>query len=76
MRTVTADHDRRIQIPEIRPNQQFIYDSNSAGIITLTPVSNNAEERFPPGSLTPYVTEESNNDMLQILRGCSIAGPE
>lgn len=76
MKTVTADQERRVQIPEIRPNQEFIYHSSSAGVITLTPIRETAEERFPPGSLTAHATEEGDKELLQILKGCSLAGPE
>jgi hypothetical protein len=76
MKTVTADQESRVRIPEILPNQEFIYDSSSTGVITLVPISCKTEERFPPGSLRQYVTEEDNKEMLAIFKGCSIAGPE
>ena len=76
MKTVTADQECRIHIPDIRPNQKFVYDATHGGVVTLTPINAAAQERFPPGSLTSYITEESDEEMLAVLKGCSIAGPE
>lgn len=67
MKTVTADQESRIKIPHVRPNEEFTYDASSSGVITLTPVKENTEVRFPPGSLTSYITEDNDQEMLQIL---------
>ena len=37
MQTVTADDQKRVQIPDAKPGQLFAYET-SAGVITLTPV--------------------------------------
>jgi hypothetical protein len=43
-------------------------------LLRIVPVDDG--ERFPPGSLNKYVTAESDREMLDLLKGCSLALPE
>ncbi len=76
MKTVKADHSKRVLIPDAKPGQVFSYESNGFGTITLKSVRRAVKERFPPGSLKKYVTAESDKEMLELLKGCSLEAPE
>jgi hypothetical protein len=76
VKTIAADDQKRVQIPDASPHQLFVYESHSDGVITLTPLQHEGEEVFPPGSLKKYVTPEGDQEMLQILKGCSLEVPE
>ena len=76
MKTLTVDDQKRITIPDAKPRQVFTYENNGDGTITLTPVNTERKERFPRGSLKKYITPESNKEMLEFLKGCSLEVPE
>jgi hypothetical protein len=75
MKTLTVDDKKRIRIPDAKPRQLFAYQNNGDGTITLTELKE-AKEPFPPGSLKKYVTRESNRELLEIFKGCSLEVPE
>ena len=72
MKMLTVDANKRVRIPDAKPKQVFAYENNGNGSLTLTLVKAARKERFPPGSLKKYITDESNKEMLQILKGCSL----
>lgn len=76
MKTVKVDSSRRVRIADAKPRQVFAYENNGQGTITLTIVKGGRKEPFPPGSLKKYVTRESDEEMLNLLKGCSLASPE
>jgi hypothetical protein len=76
VKTVKVDGSKRVRIPDAKPRQVFAYENNGHGTITLTLVKGSRTERFPPGSLKKYVTPESDQEMLELLKGCSLALPE
>ena len=75
MKTLTADNQQRVQLPDAKPNQVFSYVLNSDGSLTLTPVGAIAQEPFPPGSLLEYMTPERDSDEAALFAGC-VQGPE
>ena len=76
MKKLKVDSSRRVRIPDAKPQQVFAYENNGHGTITLTLVKARHKERFPLGSLKKYVTPESDEEMLGLLKGCSLARPE
>ena len=76
MTTVVADDKKRVRIPSAKPGQVFALDTASDGALTLTPIKTEHKEAFPPGSLKKYVTAENDRELLQILKGCTLEGPE
>ncbi len=76
MKTLKVDERKRIRIPDAKPEQVFAYENNGDGTITLTLVKASRKERFPPGSLKKYVTPESDKEMLDLLKGCSLEIPQ
>ena len=76
MKTLTVDDQKRIRIPDAKPRQVFAYENHGDGTLTLTLVKAEQRERFPRGSLKKYVTPQSNKEMLEILKGCSLEAPE
>jgi hypothetical protein len=76
VKTLKVDGSKRVRIPDAKPRQLFAYENNGHGTITLTLVKRTKKERFPPGSLKKYVTAESDKEMLELLKGCSLALPE
>ena len=72
MKTLTADDQKRVQIPDAKPQQVFTYEANADGSILLTPVHNDQAERFPRGSVLKYLTPERDQEQLAILKGCSL----
>ncbi len=76
MKTLIADPSKRVRINHARPGQVFACTENADGSILLMPIEAEAKEAFPPGSLKQYVTEESNKEMLQLLKGCTLEVPE
>ena len=76
MKTLKVDERKRIRIPDAKPEQVFAYENNGDGTITLTLVKATRKERFPPGSLKKYVTAESDKEMLELLKGCSLEIPQ
>jgi len=76
MKTVTVDDKKRIRIPDAKPQQVFAYEHIGDGSIKLTLIKPKIKEPFPPGSLKRYVTPEANEELLQILKGCSLEAPE
>ena len=65
-----------MRIPDAKPRQVFAYENNGQGTITLRLVRAKLKERFPPGSLKKYITAQSDKEMLELLKGCSLALPE
>jgi hypothetical protein len=76
VKTLKVDAAKRVRIPDAKPQQVFAYENNGQGTIILTLVQRGRTERFPPGSLKKYVTPESDQEMLSLLKGCSLALPE
>ena len=76
MKTLTVDDQKRVRIPDAKPKQVFSYQNNGDGTRTLTEVTAQTKERFPRGSLKKYVTAESNKELLEIFKGCSLEVPE
>lgn len=76
MKTLTVDGSKRVRIPDARPKQVFAYENTGHGTIILTLVKATRKERFPRGSLKKYVTPESDKEMLELLKGCSLEVPE
>ena len=76
MKTLKVDDQKRVRIPDARPRQVFAYENHGDGTLTLTLVKADRRERFPRGSLKKYVTRQSNKEMLDILKGCSLEVPE
>ena len=72
MKTLTADEQQRVRIPDAKPQQVFAYENHEDGTILLKPVEAQGSEPFPPGSLKQYVTEERNKELLEIFKGCSL----
>jgi hypothetical protein len=75
MKTLTVDAQKRIRIPDARPKDVYAYETAPDGTIRLIPVKAEAEERFPRGSLTRYLTRERDKEQLAILNGC-VQSPE
>jgi hypothetical protein len=75
MKTLTVDAQKRIRIPDARPKDVYAYETGADGTIRLIPVKAEAEERFPHGSLTKYLTRERDKEQLAILNGC-VQSPE
>lgn len=71
MKTVLADDQKRVRIPDAKPRQVFAYENHGDGRFTLTLVDAEMRESFPPGSLKKYVTRQSDREMLALLQGCS-----
>ena len=76
MKTIKADAYQRVRLPDIKPGQVMAYAEGADGCITLTPVKAEGQERFPPGSLKRFVTKESNRELLEMLKGCTLEVPE
>jgi hypothetical protein len=76
VKTLTVDDQKRIRIPDAKPRQVFAYENRGDGTLTLTLLEAPAKERFPRGSLKKYITADSNKEMLQVLKGCSLEVPE
>ena len=73
VKTLTVDDHQRIQIPDAKPRQVFIYENHGDGHVTLTLVT--AAEPFPKGSLRQYLTEESNEELSALARCSSLQLP-
>lgn len=72
MQTLKADNRQRVRLPDTKPGQVYVYESNPDGSITLVPVIEvQRKERFPPGSLLKYFTPEKDAEELALLRGCT-----
>ena len=74
VKTLTVDDHQRIQIPDAKPRQVFIYENHGDGHATLTLLT--AAEPFPKGSLRQYLTEESNEELSALARCSSLQLPE
>lgn len=74
MKTLTADDCQRIRLPDAGPQSVFAYEEDSSGVIRLTLVRAEAEESFPGGSLSKYLTPKRGHEQLAILKGC-VQGP-
>ena len=74
MKTLTADAHQRVRIPTAKPRQVFAFDTDTDGVITLTPLKE-PKEPFPPGSLDKYFTAERDREEALIFSGC-VKGPE
>jgi len=61
-------------LPDVKPRSKFAYEQDADGTIRLAPVTVEAKEPFPPGSLAKFFTPERNKDELAILSGC-VQGP-
>ena len=75
MKTLTADDQKRVRIPDAKPRQVFACENHGDGRFTLTLVKAQVQERFPPGRLKKYVTPQSDKEMLALLKGCSLQVP-
>jgi len=75
MKTLTVDANKRVRIPDAKPKQIFAYETNSDGMVTLTPVKADRKRRFTRGSLLKYMTPERDREQLAILNGC-VQAPE
>jgi hypothetical protein len=75
MKTLTADTQQRVQLPDAKPNQVFSYVVNSDGSLTLIPVGALRQEPFPPGSLLEYMTPDKDAEETALFSGC-VQGPE
>ncbi|MCO5050951.1 MAG: hypothetical protein M9920_01430 [Verrucomicrobiae bacterium] len=67
MKTLTVDDYQRVRLPLARPRSKFAYEEAADGRITLTPVKTAAEEPFPPGSLTQFLTAARDQEQLDRL---------
>lgn len=76
MKTLTVDDYNRVRLPDVKPRQKFAYENQGGGRITLTIVKAEAEEPFPRGSLSKYLTPERNKELLTLLKGSSLEVPE
>lgn len=65
--TLIVDQKKRVRIPDAKPSQVFSYEPDSNGTIHLIPVKAVAEEPFPRGSLTKYLTPERDKEQLARL---------
>lgn len=64
MKTLTVDANKRVRIPDAKPSQVYSYEPDSNGTIHLIPVKAHAEDAFPRGSLTKYLTPERDKEQL------------
>jgi hypothetical protein len=76
MKTLTVDARKRVRLPHAEPRQVFAYENHGDGRVTLTLIKPEAKEPFPRGSLKKYVTRQSDQEMLELLKGCSFETPE
>ena len=76
MKTLTVDDYNRVRLPDVKPRQKFAYENQGGGRIILTVVKAEAEEPFPRGSLSKYITPERNKELLTLLKGSSLEVPE
>jgi hypothetical protein len=72
VKTLMVDDQQRVVIPDAKPRQVFAYERQENGRILLTLVAEEQPEAFPPGSLAQYVTAETDAEMLELLKGCSL----
>lgn len=75
VKTLTADDQKRIRIPDAKPRQVFAYENQDDGTILLIPVKAVQAEAFPRGSLLKYMTPKRDKEVAAILSGC-VQGPE
>ena len=75
MKTITADDQKRVQLPDAFPHQVFAYENHGDGTITLTAVKQVAPQPFPKGSLAGFLTPERDQEQLAFLQGCSLQLP-
>lgn len=75
MQTVKADSNKRVRIPDAKPQQVFAYANNGDGSFTLTVVKAGRKPAFPRGSLLKYFTPKKNQEELERLPGCSLEVP-
>jgi hypothetical protein len=76
VKTIIADAQQRVTLPDVLPNQVLLYE-NINGHITLTPVETKSQqETFPEGTLAQYVTKERNDELLTLVNGCTFEKPE
>jgi hypothetical protein len=76
VKTLKVDDHKRIRIPDAKPRSVYSYFNNGDGTLTLTLVKAEVQEPFPIGSLKKYVTPESDRELLQIFKGCSLKIPD
>jgi len=74
VKTLTVDDHKRIRIPDAKPRSVYAYTNHGDGTLTLTLVTAEPKEAFPPGSLLRYLTPERDEEQLAILTGC-VPGP-
>jgi len=70
VKTLIVDDKKRIRLPDAKPKQVFSYANNGDGSITLTAVTEDRAEPFPPGSLLKYFTPEKDAEELALISGC------
>jgi hypothetical protein len=75
VKTLTADDYHRVRLPDVKARAKFAYQKNG-NTITLTEVTVEAKEAFPPGSLKKFITPERNKELLQLVKGCTLEVPE
>lgn len=72
MKTLKADEQKRVRIPDAKPRQVFTYDNRGNGTFVLTLVRAQPKEAFPRGSLAKYFTAAKNRAELALLDGCTL----
>ncbi|HEY3761052.1 MAG TPA: hypothetical protein VGN23_04835 [Verrucomicrobiae bacterium] len=76
MKTLTVDAHKRIRLPDAKPKQIFAYENQGNGRLILTVVRAEAQEPFPPGSLSKYLTPKFNREIEVLAKGSSLELPE
>ena len=59
--------NKRLRIPDAKPQQVFAWANNGDGSFTLTVVKAERKEAFPRGSLLKYLTPARDKEQLGIL---------
>jgi hypothetical protein len=59
VQTLTADDQKRIQIPDAEPGQKFTYEQAANGAIVLTPINGLRPERPCDPHLYDHYPEEA-----------------
>ena len=75
MKTLTVDDYKRVRIPDAKPRTKYAYENHGDGSLTLTEVSAETKEPFPPDydfGLTPA----RNRELLALAKASSLEVPE